>query len=58
MYVCMFYVCVCVSAASSPVTGPIDDLIIGLLEEFRASLTEPQPIEDIAIDLNEPGLIT
>ena len=38
--------------------GSIDDLIIALLEDFRAMLSEPQPINDISFNLDEPGLLT
>ncbi|XP_043195421.1 uncharacterized protein LOC122366857 [Amphibalanus amphitrite] len=51
----------CVGAPkSSPpaVGGPIDELIVALLEAFRDSLSEPQPIPDIPFNLDVPGLLT
>ncbi|XP_043195423.1 uncharacterized protein LOC122366858 isoform X2 [Amphibalanus amphitrite] len=45
------------SSSDAAVSGPIDDLLIALLEQLRSLLPEPLPLGDLAIDVDSPSTI-
>ena len=53
------YVCLIAAAlvAEHSVSGPIDDLIIALLEELRDLLPEPLTFPDLVIDVDSSGVM-